>query len=68
MKYWIAGAWDPSNAKQYEGEMPDQDVDENSTQEPNQPTAPPPIEVTLPGYEGVAYSAESKYSICVSLV
>lgn len=47
--------------------MPDQDVDENSAQEPNQPSAPPPIEITLPGYEGVAYSAESKYNICVWL-
>nr|XP_026695861.1 protein SSUH2 homolog isoform X2 [Ciona intestinalis] len=47
--------WDPSTAQQYHGEMSD-DYQNERAEEPVVPSAPPPLDVVLPGYENVAYN------------
>ena len=57
---FFSGAWQPTEGYQYDGEVPDQDVDENTAEEPGAPTAQPQIDAVVPGYEQVAFANESK--------
>ena len=52
------GAWQPSEGFQFQGDVPDQDVDENSAQQPTAPLEQPKIDAVVSGYEKVAYSSE----------
>ena len=54
----VAAPWTPSEGFQFQGEVPDQDVDEDPNAQEGGPSAPPPIDATVPGYEGVAYATE----------
>uniref|UniRef100_H2YX34 Uncharacterized protein n=1 Tax=Ciona savignyi TaxID=51511 RepID=H2YX34_CIOSA len=49
--------WDPSTAQQYQGEM-GQDFQEERNEEPATPSAPPPIDEVLPGYENTAFTSD----------
>ena len=57
------GAWQPSEGFQYQGDIPDQDVDENSVQQPTAPPGPPQIDDVVAGYEQVAYSTEGDFCL-----
>jgi len=52
------GAWQPSEGFQYQGDVPEHDVDENAAAQPTASLEQPKIDAVVPGYEQAAYSSE----------
>jgi len=49
-------AWQPSEGFQYQGDVPDDDVDENAASQPPAFPELPKFNAVVPGYEQVVYS------------